>query len=89
MADSLREALSAEDVGLLSRLGDDVVQYLDRPIADLTFNDLRDKVAAILISEGFEDARGEAVNNFGRQCEDLIDGLAPWHWGKEEPGGNE
>lgn len=88
MTDSLRTALSAQEVALLSRLGGSVAESLDRPIASLTFNDfndLRDKVSDVLIRDGFEDEQGETVNDLGRRCETLIDRLAPWHWGKEEP----
>jgi hypothetical protein len=89
VVDSLRSALAAEHLELLSQLGDDVVQYLDRPINNLTaddFNVLRDKVGDVLIRDGFEDKDGDAVNDLGRRCEDIIDRLAPWHWGKDERG---
>lgn len=91
MSESLRSALSDEQVALLSQLGDDVVAMLDRRITDLTFdelNALRDRVSDVLIRDGFDDTDGEAVNDLGRRCEDLIDRLAPWHWGKEETGGS-
>jgi len=58
---------------------------LDRPLRDLVaedLNDLRTAVTVLLITEGLDQQDNH--NAFGEECEDLIDRLGPWHWGKDD-----
>ena len=58
---------------------------LDRPLDELVaedLNDLRTAVTVLLIVEGLDD--NDNHNSRGLECEDLIDRLAPWHWGKDD-----
>ncbi len=57
---------------------------LDRPLNELVaddLNDLRTAVTVLLIAEGLD--QHDNHNALGHECEDLIDRLSPWHWGKE------
>ena len=68
------------------RLGDDSdPPLLDRPLRDLVadnLTDLRTAVTVLLIAEGLD--QHDNHNAFGEECEDLIDRLGPWHWGKDD-----
>jgi hypothetical protein len=59
-------------------------ELLDRPLDELVAEDLhtlRTAVTALLIVEGLDDHDNH--NSRGLECEELIDRLAPWHWGKD------
>jgi hypothetical protein len=58
---------------------------LDLPLDQVTagdLNDLRDAVGDLLLRGGFNS--GWEPNTFGRECEELIDRLAPWLWDKDD-----
>ena len=86
---SLRSELGAREVELLERavrLDDESdPTLLDLPLSDLVaddLNDLRSAVTVLLIAEGLD--QHDNHNEFGDECEDLIDRLGPWHWGKDD-----
>lgn len=86
---SLRSELRAREVELLERavrLDDESdPALLDRPLSDLVaddLNDLRSAVTVLLIAEGLD--QHDNHNEFGNECEDVIDRLSPWHWGKDD-----
>lgn len=87
-ASTLREALEDREVQLLEQAVDGEQparrRLLDLPLSELTaddLNELRDSVGTLLTKYGFD--RNWEPNPFGLECEDLIDRIAPWHWGKD------
>ncbi len=85
---TLRAALPHGEVERLEQAVDSdrpsLRHLLDLPLDEVTaddLNDLRDVVGVLLSKRGFTS--DWEPNTFGRQCEDLIDRLAPWHWGKD------
>ena len=68
------------------RLGDDSdPPLLDRPLRDLVadnLTDLRTAVTVLLIAEGLDQHDNHTA--FAEECEDVIDRLGPWHWGKDD-----
>src|ERR1700741_3386626 len=84
MAETIRGGLTAGEGALLRRAAPDADRILDRPIEDISSDDLnalREQVGDLLTTHGFDE--NYDVNALGGQCEDLIDRLAPWHWGKD------
>lgn len=85
---TLRAALRHGEVERLEQAVDSdrpsLRPLLDRPLDEVTaadLNALRGVVAVLLSRRGFNS--DWEPNTFGRECEDLIDRLAPWHWGKD------
>jgi hypothetical protein len=85
---TLRAALQHGEVERLEQAVDadepSLRHLLDLPLDEVTaddLNNLRDAVGVLLSRRGFNS--DWEPNAFGRECEDLIDRLAPWHWGKE------
>jgi hypothetical protein len=85
---TLRAALRHGEVERLEQAVDgdrpSLRPLLDLPLDEVTaadLNDLRGVVAVLQSRSGFNS--DWEPNTFGRECEDLIDRLAPWHWGKD------
>jgi hypothetical protein len=81
----LERALAVSAVALEDSDAGGWEALLDRPLDGLVaedLNDLRTAVTVLLIVEGLDD--NDNHNSRGLECEDLIDRLAPWHWGKDD-----
>lgn len=79
-----------EEVALLEQALRQVAQqpdHLDADVRDLTaddLNELRDAVSNLYAADGLVVREASIDENaLGHRCEDLIDRLSPWHWGKE------
>jgi hypothetical protein len=86
---TLRTALGDREVEVLERAveGDQpsLHRLLDKPLDEVAADDLnklREAVSVLLMRGGFR-ANWE-THTHGQECEDLIDRLAPWHWGKDD-----
>lgn len=86
---TLRSALSGREVALLTQAVEaqapELTNCLDRCVVELSagdLNDLREAVAESMVVAGFGPEW--EPNDFGLECEGLIDRLAPWHWGKDD-----
>jgi hypothetical protein len=58
---------------------------LDLSVDELSaddLNDLRDSLAVLLCMYGLD--KQDEVNDFGEECEELIERIAPWNWGKDD-----
>ena len=88
-ATTLRAAVTEREVHLLERAVEVEEparrRCLDLRLAELSADDLnglRLSLTILLAKRGF--GRDWEPNDIGHECEDLIDRLATWHWGKDD-----